>query len=311
MDWVERIGRRIKLRDLHILMTVSKTGSMGRAASELAVSQPVVSKAISDLELAVRLRLLDRGPRGAEPTIYGRALLKWGTAVFDDLRRGVKELEFLTDPTVGELRVGCPEPLATGFVATVVERMSRQYPKVVFHVVPADRVTLVEHDLPQRRVELVVTATPGLASRPDTDTELLFDDRHVVLASPHSKWARRRKMTLSELLHEPWVLPPAETVVGMEIAKVFRANGLEPPVAHAVTFSIPLHFHLLATGRMITLLPRSMVAFGRRLPLKTMPVRMTALPSPTCIVTLKNRTLGPLAEEFIAAARKLGRSFRT
>jgi DNA-binding transcriptional LysR family regulator len=311
MDWTERIGRRLKLRDLHILMIVSRTGSMGKAASELAVSQPVVSKAISDLELAVRLRLLDRGPRGVEPTIYGRALLKWGTAVFDDLRRGVKELEFLTDPTVGELRLGCTEPMATGFVATVIERLSRQYPKVIFHVVPADRASLLERDLPERRVELVVTATPGLAPRPDTDTEVLFDDCHVVLASPQSKWAHRRKIALSDLLDEPWVLPPAESVVGMEIAKVFRANGLEPPVAHAVTFSIPLHFHLLAAGRVITMLPRSLVAFGRRLPLKTLPVRMTALPSPTCIVTLKNRTLGPLAEEFIAAARKLARSFPT
>jgi DNA-binding transcriptional LysR family regulator len=310
MDWVERIGRRIKLRDLHILMTVSKTGSMGRAASELAVSQPVVSKAISDLELAVQLRLLDRGPRGVEPTIYGRALLKWGTAVFDDLRQGVKELEFLTDPTIGELRIGCPEPLAAGFVAAVIERMSLQYPNAVFHVAPADRLALIERDLPERRVELVIAATTGLAIRPDTHTELLFDDRYVAMASPQSKWARGCGITLSDLLHESWVLPPAETVVGMEIGKVFRANGVEPPTARAVTFSIPLHFHLLAAGRMITMLPYSMVAFGRRLPLKKLPVRMAALPSPTCIVKLKNRTLGPLAEQFITIARKLAGSFR-
>jgi DNA-binding transcriptional LysR family regulator len=185
MDWVERIGRRIKLRDLHILMTVSKTGSMGRAASELAVSQPVVSKAISDLELAVQLRLLDRGPRGVEPTVYGRALLKWGTAVFDDLRQGVKELEFLTDPTIGELRIGCPEPLAAGFVAAVIERMSLQYPKAVFHVAPADRLALIERDLPERRVELVIAATTGLAIRPDTHTELL-------LTIDTSRWRVRR-----------------------------------------------------------------------------------------------------------------------
>src|ERR1700731_3048638 len=99
MQWNERIGRRLKLRDLHILLAVAKSGSMGKAASDLAVSQPAVSKAIADLEHTLGVRLLDRGPQGVEPTIYGRALLKCGLTVFDDLKQGVKELEFLADPT--------------------------------------------------------------------------------------------------------------------------------------------------------------------------------------------------------------------
>ena len=97
MQWTDRIGRRLKLRDLHILMAVAQSGSMVRAAQILAISQPVVSKAIADLEHAVGVRLLDRGPHGVEPTMYGRALLDSGVAVFDDLRRGVKQIEFLAD----------------------------------------------------------------------------------------------------------------------------------------------------------------------------------------------------------------------
>ena len=123
MEWTDRIGRRIRLRDLHIFLIVAKTGSMGRAAVELAVSQPVVSKAMSELEHALGFRLLDRSPQGVEPTRYGRAVVKWGIAAFDDLRHGVKELEFLADPNVGELKVGCTEPLAAGFVMAVVARL--------------------------------------------------------------------------------------------------------------------------------------------------------------------------------------------
>ena len=104
MQWSDRVGRRLKLRDLHILLTVARSGSMGKAATELAISQPSISKAIADAEHAVGLRLLDRRPQGIEPTIYGHALLKCGTAVFDELRQGVKELEFLTDPASGELQ---------------------------------------------------------------------------------------------------------------------------------------------------------------------------------------------------------------
>src|SRR5215208_7918432 len=91
MHWADRVGRRLKLRDLHILLAVAKAGGMGKAATDLAISQPSVSKAIAEVEHTIGLRLLDRGAQGIEPTIYGRALLRCGTAVFDELRQGVKE----------------------------------------------------------------------------------------------------------------------------------------------------------------------------------------------------------------------------
>src|SRR5688572_18155609 len=153
MQWSDRVGRRLKLRDLHILLAVVKSGSMGKAATELAISQPSVSKAIADVEHAIGLRLLDRGPQGIEPTMFGRALLNCGVAVFDELRRGVTELEFLVDPSAGELHVGCTETMAAGFASHVIDKLSQQYPRVVFHLVPADRGTLLNRELRQRRSE--------------------------------------------------------------------------------------------------------------------------------------------------------------
>ena len=117
MKWADRIGRRVKLHDLHVLMTVAELGSMGKAAERLAVSQPSVSKSISDLEYAVGVRLLDRTSRGVETTAYGRALLRRGMGAFDELRQGIKDIESLTDPTVGEVRVGCPEAISAGLLS--------------------------------------------------------------------------------------------------------------------------------------------------------------------------------------------------
>ena len=309
MEWTDRIGRRIKLRDLHILLAVVEAGSMGKAAAQLAVSQPVVSKAISDLEHTIGLRLLDRSAQGVEPTMYGDALLKWGLVVFDDLRQGVKELEFLTDPNVGEIRIGAPEPMAAGFVPNVIERLWRQYPRVVFHVVPADRFTLVNRELRQRNVDLVVTTTSGLKIESDTDVEVLFDDRFVVVADAQCKWARRRSIALADLLDEPWVLPPPDSIPGIEIAEVFRASGTEPPRANVVSYSVPLHYHLLATGSFVTMLPLSMLQFGRRSPLRLLPVSLSTPPRHTGVVTLKNRLLGPAAELFINCAREAAKPF--
>ena len=305
MEWTERIGRRLKLRDLHILLVTTKTGSMGKAAAELSVSQPVVSKAISNLENAVGVRLLERSAHGVEPTLYGAALLKWGLAVFDDLRQAVKELEFLTNPTAGEVRIGSTEPLAAGFVAAVIERLSKRRPRLIFNVVPADRNNLVKRELRQRNVDLVVTSTYGLTLEDDTNVEVLFNDRHVVVASAQCKWARRRTIALTDLIDESWVLPPPDSIPGAEVAEVFRANGVEPPLARVVSFSIPLHHHLLATRRFVTMLPQSMLRVGKGLPLRSLPIRLSARLRPTGIITLKNRTLGPVAELFMDCAREV------
>ena len=223
MQWTDRIGRRLKLRDLHILLAVAKSGSMGKAAADLAISQPSVSKAIAEVEQANGLRLLDRGPQGIEPTIYGRALLKCGVAVFDELRQGVKEVEFLTDPNAGEVRIGCTETMAAGFVSAIIDRLSRQYPRVTFHLIPADSITLLNRELRQRNVELVITATSSLSLERDLNVEILFDDKIVVMAGAESKWIRRRKLRLADLIDEHWVLPPPDSIPGANIARIFRA----------------------------------------------------------------------------------------
>src|ERR1700724_2401812 len=85
----DQAERRLKLRELRILLAVVKAGSMAKGAAELAISQPNVSKAISDLECALGVRLLDRGARGVEPTTYGLAVIQRGIAVFDELRHAV------------------------------------------------------------------------------------------------------------------------------------------------------------------------------------------------------------------------------
>src|SRR5688572_26070595 len=129
MQLSDRIGRRMKLHDLHVLMAVVQAGSMSKAAQLLNTTQPAVSRSIADLEHAIGVRLLDRRRHGVEPTAFGRAMLEGGTAMFDGLRQAVKNIEFLADPTAGEVRIGTTPPLAASFVSAVIDRMSRRYPR--------------------------------------------------------------------------------------------------------------------------------------------------------------------------------------
>ena len=172
MRWADRIGRRLKLRDLHVLSAVVQWGSMAKAAQHLAVSQPVVSAAIADLEHTIGVRLLDRGRRGVEPTIYGRALLKHGTVAFDALKQGIKEIEFLADPTAGELRIGCPEWIAAGLLPVIIDRISQKHPGIVFHVDQTITATRDFRELRQRNLDLVLGWMPSPFTEEDLHAEI-------------------------------------------------------------------------------------------------------------------------------------------
>ena len=155
MEWSERIGRRIRLRDLHILLAVVQCKSLAKAAEQLAISRPVVSRSIADLEHALGVRLLERDRHGAEPTPYGAALLKRGAAVFDELRASVKDIEFLSDPTTGEVRIGSTPPLSASFVTAVVVRLCERYPRINFQIKVSETKWLLP-DLIERSVDFSI-----------------------------------------------------------------------------------------------------------------------------------------------------------
>jgi DNA-binding transcriptional LysR family regulator len=311
MQWADRIGRRIKLRDLHVLHTVVQSGSMTRAAKELAISVPVVSKAIADLEHTVGARLLDRSPQGVQPTASGRALINRSRVAFDELRQGVKDIEFLADPTAGEVRVGSTIPIASSFVSAVIDRLSRRYPRIMFNVIAIQTETLYR-ELLERNVDFLIARKFGPIADAQLDFEILYQDPYVVAAGPQNPLIRRRKIELAELVNESWALPPPDSLVGSFIASAFSASGLDFPRATVVTFPFAVRTTLVATGRFLTVLPRSLLTFPAKHPfIRALAVELPLASGPIGIFTLKNRTLSPVAHLFIGCARELAKPLST
>jgi DNA-binding transcriptional LysR family regulator len=179
---------------------------------------------------------------------------------------------------------------------------------VAVHVVPANRDVLLSRELPQRTIDLAVAPLTGLTLGEDMEVRHLFEDRFAVMAGAQKK-VGRRKLALADLIDERWVLPPLDSLPGSMIADVFRAEGLVPPQAHVVSFSIPLHQHLLARG-FVTMLPMSILHFGKHLSLKLLPVTVVEKAYSIGIVALKNRTLAPFAQVFIDIAREMARPLK-
>ena len=308
MQLSDRIGRRMKLQDLHVLMTVVQAGSMGKAAQRLNTTQPAISRSIAELEHALGVRLLDRHRQGIEPTEHGRALLDCGIAVFDDLRQGVKNIEFLSDPSTGEVRIGSTAFLAASFVSAVVDRLSRRYPRIVFHLVTAAAGTL-QHELSERNVDLLIVRRFGSMADERLDFEFLFDDSFVVAVGAQNQWARRRRIELADLVNEPWVLPPPESSLASVAMEAFRNSGLDFPRATVVAVSPEVRISLLALGRFLTIFPTSVLKFPTKRPgINVLPVKLPVSRAPVGTVTLKNRTLSPVARIFIEEAREVAKT---
>ena len=305
MKWTDSVARRIKLKDLQIVLAVARSRNMGRAASDLAVSQPAISKAVGDLEQQLGFKLFDRNRRGVEPTIYGDAVLKSALVIFDELRQGVQALEFLANPTAGDVRIGTTPPLSGGFVPAIIDRLSQKFPRIYFEVLHSDVATALR-ELRDRKIDLAILPLQGMAWPQDMNEEILLYDRHVAIADTRSPWMRRRKLTWADVSDAPWVLPPPEFAVWEYLLGAFKGDGIEPPRITVGTLSLPALHYLLATGRFLTMLPVSMLQFGaEHLSIKALPLKSPVKPTPVAALTLKNRTVAPIVGLLIRCAQEI------
>ncbi|EHP40298.1 Pep2 [Cupriavidus basilensis OR16] len=313
-DWDQRIGRRLKLRDLHILSVVAHWGSMAKAATHLAMTQPAISESIANLESVLCVRLLDRGPRGVTPTIYAQVLLRRGHVVFDELHQGLKEIEFLARPTAGDVRVAAGDTMAAGLLPAAIDKLSLRYPAIVVRVAQASVERMDFRELRERTVDVALARVPRAFEEDDLDCEILFDDPHRVVVGAKSPWATRRKVSLAQMVNEPWLFASNQMIREL-IEEAFKAHGLDVPREAVVGSSILMRNQLLATGRFVTVLPESVLRYNaRQWALKALPVDLGVAARCVAVVTLKNRTVSPVAELFVQhvreAAREIASPFR-
>ena len=283
-------------------------GSLAKAASHLGVSHPAVSQLISELEHALGAQLFDRSSHGVAPTVYGYALLARGRAAFDELKQGIRDIEFLSDPAAGEVKIGSPDTIAP-ILLPIIERFSRQYPGVVLDV-HEEEIESLAAKLRGRTLDLVIQrlrdrAVEDERSSDDLTVEILFDDELVVGAGLQSRWARRRKIDLADLVDEPWILAGPPSWNHRIISEAFRGRGLSMPKTVLKTYSTHIRTNLVASGHFIATFPKSVAHFyADRFSLKVLPVDLPVRPWPVAILMLKNWTLSSVVERFIDYVRE-------
>jgi len=139
-------------------------------------------------------------------------------------------------------------------------------------------------------------------------SELLFEDSIFVIAGIKNPWARRHRIKLADLINEPWAVPPPDNPAHRLLTDVFRAMGLELPRPAMVTATGVARIALVAKGHFLSMASEAVLRFGGwEHSIKVLPIDLAANGGAVAIITLKNRTLTPVAQLFIDCAREVAK----
>lgn len=308
---VQQRRRRVRLRDLETLVTVVQSGGMRKAAAALHLSQPAVSRAMRELEDALGVRLLQRSPAGAEPTMHGEALVQRARAVFDELQNALQELDWLSDPEAGEVRLGGGDTQQAGVLALTAQKLLARHARLRLSFESAQAHELVDTMLPQRLIDLAIIRPAALPLPADIEGEALYHEQLHVVVGPDHPLARRRKIALAELVDEHWILSRNERMAGTPVVQAFADAGLPMPARVIESGTLSLRHRLLLDGRFVTCMPHTVIPFVRQhFGLRVLPVTLPRWAEPTMVLWLRGRVPAPATRACLDALREAAATLR-
>jgi DNA-binding transcriptional LysR family regulator len=245
-------------RRLRHFLAVYAHRSLARAAEQLHVTQPALSKSIQQLEEELRVALFERTPLGMIPTRYGEALQLHARAIEAEMQNAAREIAALAGTSGGELTVGVTPSVATSLVPRAFLAVRAQRPGIRLNVVEG----LMENHVPALRrgeLDLVIGGAPRERA-PDLQTELVQKDAIRVYARAGHPLAGATHVLPESLLEYPWVLPPSTQCWLADLDRVFAVRGQPPPAPAAVTNSAGFIRSMLLGGDYLTALPSQLLA---------------------------------------------------
>lgn len=310
-EW--RLRQQVRLRHLLLLEALERHGSLRRAAADLSVTQPAATKLLAQLEALLSLPLFDRSPKGLAPTEYGRIMIRHARSALGELGAARDALEQTARGAQGQATIGAVVGSLPRLTGPALAALLARHPRLRVAVTVETSATLVPLLL-RGELDLVVGQVPDDADADALRFEpLALEPLEVVVATGHPLLARRR-VPLSSLAGEAWVLPPPRTPLRARIDAAFRAAGVEPPRRHVETASTLLATTLARQGGMLAVLSRDVAAHyaglaGARL--RTLPLRLPAAMGPIGLVTRgrvrQTTAAAALADALRAQARTLER----
>jgi DNA-binding transcriptional LysR family regulator len=254
---------RLRLRDLHLLDVLAREGSLRKAAEQLHVSQPAVSRMVREIESAFGGALFLRTRRGVVANARLRALLRRSRVALGEVRTAAEELRGAT-AVRPVLRIGANLHLLTHLLPQVIARLHAGDPALRFALSEGSSTRLVE-SLLAGDLDCVVGRPFAEPGRTPFARDLAFwpvcAGRLCVVANPRHRLARRRRLSFADLAGEAWALSAARGQSRELLSQAFLRAGFPPP--EPLIECRPFHANLGIAAEM-PLLTVAMYAEARR-----------------------------------------------
>ena len=285
-------------RDLHYFAVVAEHGNLRRAADAIGISQPALSKTLRRLEKSAGTKVVKRTPKGVEMTAMGNALLSHAKRLQLAMDDVLKEVADLNGGRAGLLRIGANFEATELLLPNACEILLRRSPDVITKITAGTNDALVPA-LYSGELDLIISGIPKAGDK-DLIQEHLWNEDFIVYAAANHPLARRKRVTLADLVPERWALASTNTLASQQIFRAFADNGLPlPRVAMEANFRL-IRMQVIAQSGLLGFISRwELKQSAQRSRLVEIPVRELAWTRTLGVRYRKDAYLSPAARKFI------------
>ena len=248
-----------KIQNLVVFQEVIRSGSIGSAAKELGLTQPAVSKIISDIEAYFGAEVIVRKNTGVTLTHPGQVLLTWSESITREMTNMVNEMNSMTDDAAIDVSFGFPSLIGFTFMSDMIQKFKEVFPKVQISMFEAQLSSFLPA-LRDGRLDFAIGTLSDEMKLQDLHVEPLFESEFVVVANKSRTCAGNTP--LESLKEAQWVLPQTNMGYYSELLITLQRNGIS--IENIVkTDSVVTIYNLVLNADFLTVIPCDMTApFG-------------------------------------------------
>ena len=251
----------MELRQIHHFLAVVKHRNLGRAAQELNIAQPALSKSIRRLEQLLQVKLIERHPRGVEPTDFGKALAAHAELIVVEVNHTLSTIAGLREARQGHITVGAAPGSSTDLLPRATSALLGKHPDLRITVMGGLSDTLLE-SLSQGALDFMISGLSGLAPAENLVHEKLFADCVAVVARAGHPLARQTRLHPGHLVDQKWILPNPNVLTRRQLEAFLRKQNLPSPEVVIETNSVLHIMAVLKCSDLLSFMPRQLVEFS-------------------------------------------------
>ncbi|HEJ0413606.1 TPA: LysR family transcriptional regulator [Klebsiella aerogenes] len=245
--------QKLKLQHLKMLVALGEQGNLTQVAKMMNITQPALSKWLTQFEEEVGMPLFERHSKGLRPSEGGKLLLQHAQRLINDMSRSQYEIErFKQGGLVGSLMIGC-SPVATDCVAQAILALLKEMPTLHLNIEEKVMTPLL-HDLLSGVVDVVVGRVGGRALELPLNYRVLYTEPVCFVARPDHPLASRSHLNWADLAAWRWIVWPAGTPIRQSIDNALVDNGVMLPENTIESASMNVTSNLLQSSDMISIL---------------------------------------------------------